>query len=85
MNDVSPKTMKRQTSIQPDTETRRQIAQIALWWGLSSERNITAVISRMAQTTYMIEAARRLMTDSEFLGFLAEVYRPLGGSNENEI
>ena len=58
------------------------MAQLALWWGLTSERNITAVISRMAQKTYMIEAAKRSMTDSEFLGFLAEVYRPLENNNE---
>lgn len=77
--------MKQQTSIQLDTETKRQISQIASWWGLSAERNITAVISRAAQTIYMIEAAKRSMTDSEFVGFLAEVYRPLGGSNENEV
>lgn len=75
----------KQTSIQLDTETKRQIAQLASWWGLSPERNITAVISRMAQTTYMIEAAKRSMSDSEFVGFLAEVYRPLEQDNENEI
>lgn len=64
----------RQTSIQLDDETARQMAWLAEQWGLPEQRHVTAVIQRMAQQVYALEAARRCMSDSELLGFIAELY-----------
>lgn len=69
-----------QTTIQLDEETKKQMAQLAEWWGLPTIRHLTPVISRAIEQSLMIESARRSLSDSEFLGFLAEVYRPIGGA-----
>jgi predicted transcriptional regulator len=66
-----------QTTIQLDDETRRQIQQLATWWGLPETRHLTPVISRAIDQVMIIESARRSLPDSEFVGFLAELYRPI--------
>lgn len=66
-----------QISIQLDEETRRQMQQLAAWWGLPEIRHSTPVISRAVDLVMVIESARRCLPDSEFVGFLAELYRPI--------
>lgn len=63
--------MANPTSFRIDDETKRQLEQLAAWYGA---KNATAVFSRVVQQSHAIEAARRVMTDSEFLGFLAEMF-----------
>ena len=48
-----------QSSLQLDPETKRQIAELAGWWGLSTTRNTTAVIRRLVAEAHAREAARR--------------------------
>lgn len=48
-----------QSSLQLDPETKRQIADLAEWWGLSTTRNTTAVIRRLVTEAHAREAARR--------------------------
>ena len=66
-----------QISIQLDDETRRQMQQLAVWWGLSEKYYNTPVISRAVEQMLTIESARRALSDSDFIGFLAELYRPI--------
>ena len=51
-----------------------QIQQLAEWL----ETTNTAVLAHAVQQTLTIEAARRTLSDSDFVGFLAEIYRPIG-------
>lgn len=48
-----------QSSIQLDPETKRQITELAEWWGLSTTRNTTAVIRRLVTEAHARESARR--------------------------
>lgn len=66
-----------QTTIQLDDETKRQMSQLAAWWGLPDVRHMSPVISRAIDQMIVIESARRSLPDSEFVGFLAELYRPI--------
>jgi predicted transcriptional regulator len=66
-----------QISIQLDDETKRQMSQLAAWWGLPDVRHNTPVISRAVEQMLMIESARRNLSDSDFVGYLAEVYKPI--------
>jgi len=66
-----------QTTIQLDDETKRQMSQLADWWGLPTTRHLTPVISRSIEQMLLIESARRTLSDSDFVGFLAEIYRPI--------
>lgn len=66
-----------QTTIQIDDETRRRMEQLAAWWGLPEQRHITAVIQAAVSQMLAIESARRSLTDADFVGFLAELYRPI--------
>lgn len=50
-----------QSSLQLDPETKRQIAELAEWWGLSTTRNTTAVIRRLVTEAHARESARREM------------------------
>lgn len=47
------------TSIDPDSETKRKIAELAEWWGFPGKRNITAVIRRLVDEAHARESARR--------------------------
>lgn len=69
--------MTKQTPIQIDDETRRRITQIAEWYGLPKTRNTTSVVVRAVDTLFMIEHAKRSMSDSDFLGFVAEMFSPV--------
>ena len=71
-----------QTTIQLDDETKRQMAKLAERWGLPTVRHITQVISRAVEQAIMIESARQSLSDSDFVGFLAEIYKPIGGNDE---
>jgi hypothetical protein len=51
--------------------------QLAAWWGLPSQRHVTAIIQLSVSQVLAIESARRSLTDSDFVGFLAEMYRPV--------
>ena len=64
-------------SIQLDEETKRHISQLAAWWGLPEQRHNTPVISRAIDLVVTIESARRSLPDGDFVGFLAELYRPI--------
>lgn len=66
-----------QTTIQLDDQTKRQMTQLATWWGLPEVRHLTPVISRAIEQMIAIESARRTLSDSDFVGFLAELYRPI--------
>lgn len=66
-----------QTTIQLDDETKRRMEQLAAWWGLPGQRHITAVIQQSVTQALMIESARRSLSDADFTGFLAELYRPI--------
>lgn len=66
-----------QVSIQLDDKTSEQMKRLAHWWGLPEQRHNTAVTSRSVEYAYMIESARRSLSDSDFVGFLAELYRPI--------
>lgn len=66
-----------QISIQLDSETRRQIKQLAAWWGLAKKYHNTQVISRALEQAITLESARRALSDADFVGFLAELYRPI--------
>ena len=48
-----------QSSIQLDPETKRQIAELAEWWGLSITRNTTAVVRKSVIEAHALESARR--------------------------
>jgi hypothetical protein len=50
-----------QFSFQLDPETKRQIAELAEWWGLSTTRNTTAVIRKLVTEAHARESARREM------------------------
>ena len=63
----------KQTTVRFSEETNRQIQQLAEWL----ETTNTAVLAHAVQQTLTIEAARRTLSDSDFVGFLAEVYRPI--------
>lgn len=67
----------KQTTVRFNEETLRQINQLAEWVGLPTN---TDVIRYAIMQTVNIEAARRTLSDSDFVGFLAEVYQPLPGS-----
>jgi hypothetical protein len=45
----------KQISIQITNETARQIADLAVLWGLPKQRHNTAVIERTVATIYMLE------------------------------
>ncbi len=64
----------KQTTVRFSEETNRQIQQLAEWL----ETTNTAVLAHAVQQTLTIEAARRTLSDSDFVGFLAEIYRPIG-------
>ena len=66
-----------QTTIQLDEITRDKIAALAGWWGLPPQRHMTPIIQHAIQQAHAIEAARRSLSDSDFVGFLAEMYRPI--------
>lgn len=66
-----------QTTIQLDDETRRRMEQLAAWWGLPEQRHVTAVIQATVAQQVMVESARRTLSDADFVGFLAEFYRPI--------
>lgn len=63
----------KQTTVRFSEETNRQIQQLGEWL----ETTNTAVLAHAVQQTLTIEAARRTLSDSDFVGFLAEVYRPI--------
>lgn len=48
-----------QSSLQLDPETKRMIADLAAWWGLSTTRNTTAVIRRLVIEAHTREKAGR--------------------------
>ena len=50
-----------QSSLQLDPETKRQIAELAGWWGFPATRNTTAVIRRLVTEAHARESARREM------------------------
>lgn len=54
-----------QSSLQLDPETKRQIAELAEWWGLSPTRNTTAVIRRLVTEAHSREWARREMAEHD--------------------
>lgn len=64
----------RQTSIQLDKETAGAIKRLTKKWDAP---NLTAVIRQSVRQSDMIEVARSTLTDSDFVGFLAELYRPV--------
>ena len=66
--------IRNQTTIRLSKETKRQIQQLGEQLDLPT---VTAVIRYAITQTVTIEAARRTLPDSDFVGFLAEVYRPL--------
>lgn len=66
-----------QTTIQLSKKTLRQMSQLAEWWGDSPIRHQSSVISSSVEQMIMIESARRTLSDSDFVGFLAEIYRPI--------
>jgi predicted transcriptional regulator len=66
-----------QTTIQIDDETKRRMTQLAAWYGLPNSRHVTAILQTAVQQLHAIEAARRSLSDSDFVGFLAEMYRPI--------
>lgn len=53
----------KQSSLQLDSETRRMIAELAEWWGLSPTRNTTAVIRRLVIEAHTREKARRELAE----------------------
>lgn len=63
----------KQTTVRFSEETNRQIQQLAEWL----ETTNTAVLAHAVQQTLTIESARRTLSDSNFVGFLAEIYRPI--------
>jgi predicted transcriptional regulator len=63
----------KQTTVRFSEETNRQIQQLAEWL----ETTNTAVLAHAVQQTLTIETARRHLSDSDFVGFLAEIYRPI--------
>lgn len=63
----------KQTTVRFSEETNRQIQQLTEWL----ETTNTAVLAHAVQQTLTIEAARRTLSDSDFVGFLAEIYRPI--------
>ena len=63
----------KQTTVRFSEETNRQIQQLTEWL----ETTNTAVLAHAVQQTLTIEAARRTLSDSDFVGFLAEVYKPI--------
>jgi len=69
--------LSKQTPIQINDETRREINELATLWGYPSVRNTTPVVVRAVTQARMIESARRTMTESQFVSFLAELYRPI--------
>lgn len=66
-----------QTTIQIDDETKRRMEQLAAWYGLPNQRHVTAILQTAVLQLHAIEAARRTLSDSDFVGFLAEIYRPI--------
>jgi len=66
-----------QTTIQIDNETKRRMEQLAAWYGLPDKRHVTAILQTAVSQLHTIEAARRTLSDSDFIGFLAEIYRPV--------
>lgn len=66
----------KQTTIQLDDETIRQMKKLSEWWGLPPIRHLTPVISRAVEQALLIESARRSLSDSDFVGFMATMYRP---------
>lgn len=64
----------KQTTVRFNEETLRQIKQLAAWVQLPTN---TDVIRYAIAQAVVFEAARRALSDSDFVGFLAEVYRPL--------
>lgn len=66
-----------QTTIQIDDETKRRMEQLAEWYGLPDKRHVTAILQTAVAQLHTIEAARRTLSDSDFVGLLAEIYRPI--------
>ena len=64
-------TMTNPTTIRMDDEMRRQIDRLSEWWG---DKNATSILRRAIEQAHCLEAARRNMTDSELLGYLADRY-----------
>lgn len=52
-----------QSSLQLDHETKRQIAELAGWWGFSTTRNATAVIRKLVIEAHARERARRKLVE----------------------
>lgn len=46
-------------------------------WGMPAQRHNTPVIDRAVDVALNVEIARRTLSESEFVGFLAELYWPL--------
>lgn len=67
----------KQISIQLPDADQKTIERLAGIWGMPAQRHNTPVVSRALTLALNIEIARRTLTDSEFIGFLAELYRPL--------
>lgn len=65
----------KQTTVRFNEESLRQIKQLAEWGGLPTNTDVIRYAIAQAVT---IEAARRSLSDSDFVGFLAELYRPIG-------
>lgn len=70
-----------QTTVQLDDSTRQKMGALAEWWGMPPQRHMTPIIQHAIQQAHAIEAARRSLSDSDFVGFMAELYRPIGGGN----
>jgi len=68
----------KQTTVRFNEETLRQIKQLAEWVQLPTNTDVLRYSVAMAVN---IESARRTLSDNEFVGFLAEVYRPIGGGD----
>ena len=65
----------KQTTVRFSEETNQQIQRLSEILGLPTN---TAVLAYAVQQTIMVESARRQLTDADFVGFLAELYRPIG-------
>jgi len=64
----------KQTTVRFSDETLRQILQLKGLFGSPTNSDVIRSAISLALT---IEIARRTLSDSDFVGFLAEVYRPI--------
>lgn len=64
----------KQTTVRFNEETLRQINQLAEWVNLPTNTDVIRYAIAQAAT---VEVARRTLSDSEFVGFLAELYTPI--------